>query len=137
MGTQNAASFPMVYFFAAWINSCSLIKDKNMRKNAVYSLKWNSESFLILIFYFIARDKMMREKEFSKNILYLIYSILSTFGFSKDVFLIFLILLVSVMPRFFFKSYLYLNYDIKGKSLPSGWNILYSDKKSIDPLRKI
>ena len=149
---------------AGWINSCSMIKDKNIRKNAVYSLaKWinscslikdknlhkdavcnpqsgGSRSLIIRIFAYITWDKMIRDKEFSKNILSLIFAIMSTFGFSKDILLILLILPVSVMPRFLFKLflkfYIYLNYDIKGKNMPSEWNYLFSDKKSIDPFRK-
>ena len=153
-----------IYLLSAWINTCSIIKDKNIRKNAVYSLviwinslllrdknilkntvytPWafgGTRSLIIRSFAAITWDKMMKEKEFSKNILYLIYSILSTFGFDKEIFLILLILPISIMPRLLFKLflklYMYLNYDLKGKNIPSQWNILFSDKKIIDPLRK-
>ena len=70
-----------------WINSL-LLRDKNMRKNTVYTL-WAFGGLDLLIirsFAAITWDKMMRENEFSKNILYLIYAILSTFGFSKEIF---------------------------------------------------
>ena len=48
MGQHNTAPFSIVYFLAGWINSCSLIKDKNIRKNAVYSLsRWLNISSLV------------------------------------------------------------------------------------------
>ena len=159
-GTHNTISFSSVYFLSSWINSCSIIKNKNIRKNAVYSLviwintllirdnntvydPWEfggTRSLIIRIIASITWDKMMWEQEFSKNILSLIFAILSTFSFSKDTLTIFLILPMSVTPRFLFKFflklYIYLLYDTKGKSIPSEWNILFSDKKNVDPLRK-
>ena len=113
-----------------------------MLKNTDYTLWAFGGTRLLIIrsFAAITWDKMMREKEFSKNILYLIYAILSTFGFNKEIFLILLILPVSIMPlllfKLFLKLYIYLNYDLKGRNIPSEWNILFSDKKIIDPLRK-
>ncbi len=138
-GTHNMASFSGIYFIAGWINSCSLIKDKNIRKNTVYTYMGNS-SLIKRIFVSITFEKMSKEKETSKNILSLIFAIISTFGFSKNLFLILLILPVSLIPRslfkLFLKLYIYANYDIKGKNMPSEWNYLLSDKKSVDPLRK-
>jgi glycosyltransferase involved in cell wall biosynthesis len=137
-GTHNMASFSGVYFISSWINSCSLISDNDIRKNTVYTIMSGS-SLIRRIFVSITFEKISREKETSKNILSLIFAIILTFGISKDVFLIFLILPLSVMPRFLFKLflkiYIYLNYDIKGKNIPSEWSYLLSDKKNIDPLR--
>ena len=67
----------------------------------------------------------MKEKEFSKNILSLNFAIMTTFGYTKEVFLIFLILPFSIMPRFIFKSFLKL---YKNKS--SDWNYFFSEKNS-------
>ena len=136
MGIDNVASFSIVYFLTSWINSCSIIKDKKLRKNAVYSLKWNTGSILKLFLYYIAKDKMMKEKKFSKNILFLIFAIISTFGFSKSSLMIIPILFEAIIPRFIFNLYLHINYDLKGKDIPSGWNCLLLDEDSVDPLRK-
>jgi len=136
MGIDNVASFSIVYFLTSWLNSCSIIKDKKFRKNAVYSLNWNNGSILKLILYYIAKDKMMKEKEFSKNVSFLIFASITTFGLSKDLLLIPLILTLAIIPRFIFKLYLYLNYDLKGKDMPSGWSCLTFDEDGVDPLRK-
>ena len=138
-GTHNMAAFSGVYFIAGWINSCSLIKDKNIRKNTVYT-HMHGASIIRRIFVSITFEKMSNEKEASKNILSLIFAILLTFGFRKDIFLILLILPLSIIPRFIFRIflsvYVYLKFDIKNKEMPSEWKYLLSDNKSVDPLRK-
>jgi hypothetical protein len=139
-GKHNKACFSALHFIEGWINSCSMIKDQHTRKN-VFHNPWLGRSIMIRIIDSIIHDKMNREKNFSKNSLSLIYSILVTFGFSKEIFFIFLILPLSVMPRFLFKLflkfYIYLKYGIKGRTIPSELKHNFSEKKSVDPFRKL
>jgi glycosyltransferase involved in cell wall biosynthesis len=138
-GTHNNASYSGIYFITGWINSCSMIKDKDVRKKTIYTPR-GGRSLLLRIFIAIALEKISRKEDVSKNSLSLIFSIMSTFGWSIDVLMVFLILPVAVIPRFlynlFFKFYIYLNYGVKGKSMPSEWNYLFSDNENTDPLRK-
>lgn len=136
IGKHNTPSYSGLIFIACWINSCSMIKNKQTRNDTVYSLKWNNGSILKIILFYIALDKMMKDKEFSKNISFIIFAFISTFGLSKDLLIIPLILALAAIPRFIFKLYLYLRYDRKDKNRPSGWNCLLLNEDSVDPLRK-
>jgi len=139
VGTHNTSSFSNIYFIAGWINSCALIKNKNIRNNTVYT-PMHGSTLIKMIIISIIFEKVSIEKDFSKNILALIQSIMSTFGFSKELFLILLILILSIIPKFLFKLFLkfYIdrNYSTKGKEIPSDWNYKLSETKNIDPLRK-
>ena len=116
-----------------------MIKDELVRKKTIYTPR-GGRSLILRIFIAIALEKISRKEDVSKNSLSLIFSFMSTFGFSLDVLMIFLILPVAVIPRFlynlFFKLYIYLNYGVKGRSMPSEWNYLFSDNENVDPLRK-
>ena len=85
-------------------------------------------------------DPVKRTLNTSKNILTLIFAIMSSFGLRIDVLIVLVILPISIMPRFvfklFLKTYIYLKYSVKGEKMPSEWNYLLSEYKTVDPLRK-
>jgi len=140
IGKHNPASYSGLIFIAGWINSCSIIKTKKTRNDTVYSLNWDGRSLILKIIACVMWDKIVEEQQISNNILTLIFAIISTFGFSKSILMSIPILFVAIMPKFSFKlflrAYIYLNYNKKGKTMPSEWNCLFSKKNSIDPLRK-
>jgi len=138
-GNHNITSFSGIYFIAGWINSCSLIKDKKIFKNTVYT-PMSGSKLLRRIFISITFEKISGDVELSKNILTLIFAIMSSFGLRIDVLIVLVILPISIMPRFvfklFLKTYIYLKYSVKGEKMPSEWNYLLSEYKTVDPLRK-
>lgn len=140
VGTHNILPYSSVYFIAGWINSCSIIKDEEIRTSTIYTPRCG-RSLLMRILISITNEKMTRNPEASKNYLYLIFAIINTFGFSKELYLACLICTVSIMPRFMFqlflKIYIYLKFNIKGKDMPADWDYLFFDnREEIDPLKK-
>ena len=140
IGKHNPASYSGLIFITGWINSCSIIKNRKSRNNTIYSIKWDGRSLISKISSCIMWDKIIEEKKISYNILTLILAIISTFGVSKSILIVLPILFEAIIPKFIYKLflrvYIYLNYNKKGKPMPTEWNRLFSKEKGIDPLRE-
>jgi glycosyltransferase involved in cell wall biosynthesis len=138
-GTHNMASFSSVNYIEGWINSCLIIKEKQLRKKTAHTLSWGGKSLYSKIFLSIIWEKLTKEEHKSRNILFLLATTIAAFGFSFDELIIMLMFLISIVPaillRSLLKIYVYLKYD-KGKTMPTEWSVLFTKKNKIDPLRK-
>lgn len=138
-GTHNAASYSHLSFITGWINSCLMIKDKNIRKKAIYD-DINHQALLKRIFHGILIQKAKNEGNILKDAFLIIHDITVAFGFSKDVLIILIIMPMVIIPgfisKFILNFYLYLKYSVHGEKVPDDWNEDLSKKRTIDPLRK-
>jgi glycosyltransferase involved in cell wall biosynthesis len=138
-GTQNPASYSHLSFLAGWINSCLMIKDKKVRKKAIYG-ESNNNSLLKRIFHAILLQKAKSEKNTFRDAFLIIHDLSMAFGLSVDVLIILLIFPMMIIPRFVskfvLKTYLYAKYTIQGKDIPHDWTEDLSKTRTIDPLRK-
>lgn len=137
-GTHNPASYSHLSFIVGWVNSCLMIKDKKVRKKAIYGDIGNNH-LLKRVFHAILLQKAKNEPTF-KDTFILIHDLNLAFGLSKDVLITLLIMPLAILPsflaRFILKFYLYLMFTRHGNDIPQDWLDDLSKTRTIDPLRK-
>ena len=100
-GGHNPANFSFLMWIISWMNSCSAIKDKKIRKNAIYSLSDN-DPFVKTILNNIISEKCKAEKPY-KNIFSLVLAFITAFEFDKIQLLLLLIIPLALVPSHPFK----------------------------------
>lgn len=99
---HNSDGFSGLEWLNGWINSCSLIKDKKIRRKAVYEISFGSillKKFLLIIL----SEKVMNSEKSLKNYLSFISSIILTLRFNKDILLLLIIIPVILVPSYLYK----------------------------------
>ena len=101
-GWRNPVNFSFLKWIIIWMNSCSTIKDKKMRKNAIYGLSYNNDPFVIIVLQNIISEKCKGEAPY-KNIFSLALAFIVAFEFSKIQLLLLLIIPLALIPSYPFK----------------------------------
>jgi glycosyltransferase involved in cell wall biosynthesis len=119
-GIENDGGyFTVLFWFKSWINCCSKIKDKNVRRKTIYESPVDDISIVKRLVYFITKEKLNAKD--SRNMLDFITAFVMAFGYSRDQFLLLLIVPLVLIPSFFYKIlikiYLSLNKDLDKKSV--------------------
>lgn len=102
-GEHNFPGFSGLEWLAGWINSCYLIKDKEIRTKAIYEITMGS-SLLKTLFYFIIAEKMIGNKDFNKNFISFSSGYILAFGFSKEIVLLPLLILSILVPPVIYRN---------------------------------
>jgi len=89
----------------SWMNSCYLIKDKSVRKDAIYFFSNSAKLSIGTIFFSISLEKLKNNK-ISKEVCLLINSFIFNYGFSKEQLLIPFIILTAITPKFLIENIL-------------------------------
>lgn len=121
-GNDNLPGFSQLNILQGWLNACTTIKDKKIRKKSLYGPA-NFTGFIEGILSSIVFEKIRENGKSSSEILMpFISSFVLGFGFSKEQLILPLIVSASLVPSSIFKSslktYMYFKYDRKGKEVP-------------------
>ncbi|WP_321422009.1 glycosyltransferase family 2 protein [uncultured Methanobacterium sp.] len=100
-GTNNSYSFSQLKWVTYWINSCATIKNKKIRKKAIYGYV-KGGSFLKDIILKIIFEKKRNISAY-KNIFSLALSFIISFEYSKETLLLFIIIPLAIFPSFPFR----------------------------------
>jgi glycosyltransferase involved in cell wall biosynthesis len=123
-GSHNLPSFSSLAWLNGFINTCSQIKNKKIRRKAMYGLL--EDNFFKNVIYFFVLEKMWYQTPY-KNIVLFFYSYIITIGFSLDVIYLVLLLPFAFMPiviyKYIFKLYILLKYEIHHKTPPESIQI--------------
>jgi glycosyltransferase involved in cell wall biosynthesis len=102
-GDHNNPRFSSLEWLNGWINSCSLIKNREIRQNAAREISFGS--FLIKkILLAILSEKFINNEKSFKNYLMFLSGTVSTFGFSKDILLMPLAIPLILVPAWMYKN---------------------------------
>lgn len=134
-GEHNNPGFSRLEWLTGWINSCSLIKNKKIRKKAIYEICLGS-SFIKMLLYFIVSEKIIDKTSSNKDFITFISGYIKAFELSKEIFLVPIIIFLAIVPSFIYRitrrEYLIMRY---GKEEYHKRNIKMQINS--DPLRKI
>lgn len=100
-GNEIEPAYSQIFWLISWMNSCTTIKNKNIRKKTIYELPTN-ESFLNKISMTIV-DEKIGENDFRKYI-QLVAAFVLAFGFSRDIVLLIIVLPLILIPGFFYSG---------------------------------
>lgn len=132
-GTKNAGNLTLIMWFKCWLGSCRMIKDRKVRRKTIYDSS-DDAPFLNRIFYSIAMEKM--NANYSIVMFDLVYSFILAFGFSREQFLLIIIIPLIIIPSFVYKlsinSFRYIKYNVFKKKPPQQPSM----KKEVGPFRK-
>lgn len=103
VGTENITTLSNLHWVLSWMNSCNLIKDKNVRKDAIYFFSNSAKLSIGTIFLSISLEKLKNNK-ISKDVCLLINSFIFNYGFSKEQLLIPFIILTAITPKFLIEN---------------------------------
>lgn len=127
--------FPALELISGWLNSCALIHNKKIRLKAAreFPPKVSYSKFIIGV---ILNAKIISHiRDPKKHYLSLISGCILTFGLSKEIFLVFIIIILIIIPSFIYKqarkAYLIIRY---GKQEYNKRNGILNDK-DFDRLR--
>lgn len=122
--SHNQPSFSQLTWLNGFINTCSQIKIKEIRKKAVYGLL--EDNFVKNVVYFFALEKMNFKSPYKNIVLFYSYYIIAV-GFSLDLIILLLALPFVLFPTAFYKHsinlYIFLKYKIRNKTPPESIQI--------------
>ena len=101
-GWRNPANFSFLKWIIIWMNSCSTIKNKKIRENAIYGLSYNNDPFVSTVLRNVISEKCKEEKPY-KNIFSLALAFIVAFEFDRNQLLLLLIIPLALIPSFPFK----------------------------------
>lgn len=96
-GMHNSISYSALMWITSWLKSCSTIKDKKIRKKAIFG--FSDQSFVKRILYEIILEKSRVEKPY-KSILSLALAFIMAFEFDKIQLLLLIIVPLAFIPSF-------------------------------------
>ncbi len=100
---HNNPGFSGLEWLNGWFNSCLLLKDKKIRQKAIHEISFDSplvKKFLLTII----SEKIVNNEKSLKNYLMFLSSTISALRFSKDIFLIPLIIPLILVPAWIYKN---------------------------------
>lgn len=100
-GTHNQAVFSQLSWLISWMKSCFIIKDKKIRKDAIYFFNSFSRG-LGTLFWAITIEKL-RKNPVKNNTFILITEFILNYGFSKEQIFLLFIIPMALIPSFIFK----------------------------------
>lgn len=111
---SNQASFSTLIWYTSWLNSCSTIKNKTIRKKVLHQSA-QKDPFITMILWNIVHEKITRNNQ--KSYIEFLYAYMLSFGLSRELLLLFLIIPALIVPSFFYKqirrTYLNIRYGKK------------------------
>lgn len=130
-GEINLPGFPAINIFIGWINSCQMIKDKKIRIKAIHGSAHYTYWGLLSA---IAVEKIRKEGRSTSQLIFPIMSAYAiAFGFSRDLLMLFIAIVLALIPSFIvkrlIKAYLYLKYDIRGSKVPESIYLYLFDEE--------
>ncbi|MBI5680844.1 MAG: glycosyltransferase family 2 protein [Methanobacterium sp.] len=95
---EHHPGFPLLHSTVGWMNSCLLIKDKEIRKQTIYF----KETYPEIIEYFcvIILIEKLNNRNIFNYIIQLKNAFILNFGLSKDLFILLLIYIFALAPAF-------------------------------------
>jgi hypothetical protein len=110
-GIENTGYFTVLFWFKSWLNNCSTIKDKKVRRKTIYESPVDDIHIAKRLTFFIANEKLNAKD--SRTMLDFITAFIMAFGYSRDQFLLLLIIPLVLIPSFFYKILFKLYLSIK------------------------
>lgn len=111
---SNQASFSTLIWYTSWLNSCSTIKNRKIRKKVLHQSA-QKDPFITMILWNIVHEKITRNNH--RSYIEFLYAYMLSFGLSRELLLIFLMIPALIVPSFFYtqirRTYLIIRYGKK------------------------